>query len=154
MYVYVTHGMPLTTVDRPRNIEALRRHEIMLRTWEDEHLFDEDSHYRRVPTSVPTTTPLQRVLAHTFYNPVVSIRAEWKRIGDFAPEEVVSAVKARLDGDDDIVQQWFDGSSVLKLLTAAAGWGELVLAVEAIGGGHQDTPEVADYVKRVLGRRS
>jgi hypothetical protein len=148
--VVVTHGFPYTMKDRPANIEKLRRHQIILRTWEDEHLFDAYSHYRHFPDDVPLITPFKRFLTRTLYNPVVPLRAEWRRVGESKMEELIAAVKKGLDHDDDIIQQWFDGPDVIKLLTAATCWDEILLAVEAIGGGHEDTRDVAAYVKRVL----
>ena len=150
MYVVVTHGLPYTMKVLPPNIERLRRHEIVLRTWDDEHLFDVDSHYRYFAENVPSVTPFQLVLTRTFYNPVVRLRAEWRRVGDFNQEDLIAAVEKGLAHDDDVIQQWFDGADVIKLLTAANNWPEILLAVEAIGGGHEDIREVAAYVKRVL----
>ena len=136
--------------EKPPNIKQVRRREIVLRTWEDEHLFDSDSHYRYFADDVPTLTSFQRFLTRTFYNPVVPFCAEWQRVGNFDAKDLIAAVQVGLNHDDDIIQQWFDGSDVLKLLRTAKNWADILLAVEAIGGGHEDTPEVAAYVKRVL----
>jgi hypothetical protein len=74
----------------------------------------------------------------------------WERVGNYDPDAMVAVVERGLVNDDDIIQQWFDKSDVLNLLRSATNWNETLLAVEAIGGGHEDTPEVAAYVKRVL----
>jgi len=150
MHIVVTRGLPYTMKERPPNIEKLRRHEIALRTWEDEHLFDSNSHFRYFADDVPELTSFQRFLTRTFHNPVVPLCAKWRRVGDFDVKDLIAAVRKGLDHDDDIIQQWFDGANVVKLLKSAANWDEILLAVEAIGGGHEDTAEVAAYVKRVL----
>ena len=150
MYIYVTHGLPLTMAERPADIEKVWRSEIVIRSWEQEHLFDSTSRYRCVADDVPALTAWQRFLVGTFYNPRVPLRAEWRRVGDFAIEDLVAVVREGLEHDDDIIMQWFDGPEIIKLLESAGDWEEILLAVEAIGGGHEDTPAVADYVKRVL----
>lgn len=150
MYIYVIHGMPLTMQERPAAIDKVRRHEVITRAWEDQHLFDQNSHYRYFADDVPEISSLQSFLARTIYNPVVRVHAEWRRVGDFDQKELIAAVKKGLDHDDDIIQQWFDKNEVMKLLYVANSWDEVILAVEAIGGGHGDTSAVAAYIKRVL----
>ena len=150
MFVYVTHGVPLILKEKPRDNKQLRRREIATRTWENEHLFDAESHYQYAASNVPELTPFQGFLARTIYNPVVPLSGKWRRVGDFDASDLLTAVQVGLDHDDDIIQQWFDASDVLELLDAAKSWDETLLAVEAICGGHEDTPKVAAYVKRVL----
>lgn len=150
MYIYVTHGLPMLESERPPDIRAANRLGIMNRYWENEHLFDSTSRYRCVADESPELTALQKFLAFTVYNPVVPLRAEWRRVGDFALEDLVAVVREGLDHDDDIITQWFDGPQVIKLLRNADDWEEVLLAVEAIGGAHEVKPAVADYVKRAL----
>ena len=153
MFVVVTHGLPYAVTEMPPSIKRLRRHEIILRTWEDECVFDCESHFRYVASTVPTISSFQRFLAKTIYDPVVPFTAELQRISDFRQKDLVAAVKKGLDRDEDIIQQWFEGTDVIKLLTRASNWNEILIAVDAIGGGHEDSVDVAAYVNRVLKRK-
>lgn len=114
------------------------------------HLFDSESHYKLEVSGIPEVTPIQRFLSRTIYNPVVTISAKWQRVGEFKKEELIKAVKKGLKTDDDCIQQCFGPKEIFKFIKAAQGWDELLLAAEAIGGGHESLPEVANYVDRVL----
>lgn len=153
MFVVVTHGLPYAVTKMPPSIKKLRRREIILRTWEDECVFDSESHFQYIASKVPTISSFQRFLAKTIHNPVVPFTAELQRIGDFRQIDLLAAVKRGLDRDDDIIQQWFEGTDVVRLLTCASNWNEILLAVDAIGGGHEDSVDVAAYVNRVLKRK-
>ena len=153
MFVVLTHGLPYAVSEMPLSIKKLRRHEIILRTWEDEFVFDSESQFRYVASVMPSISPFQRFLAKTIYNPVIPFTAELQRICDFRQDDLVAAVKKGLDRDDDIIQQWFEGKDVVKLLTCASNWNEILIAVDAIGGGHEDSVDVAAYVNRVLKRK-
>ncbi len=142
--------MPRTVKEMPRNNESASRLAIVSRFWEREHLFDSESRYRRLPADAPVVTPFQRFLTWTIYNPVVPFHGEWVRDGGFDRNDLIAAVKSGLEHDDDIIQQWFDAADILKLLNAANGWDEILLAVEAISGGRETTEKVAAYVKRIL----
>lgn len=150
MFILVTDGMPCAVKEMPPNEQSASRLAVVSRFWEQQHLFDSKSRYRCIPVDVPLLTPIQRFLAWTFYNPVIPFHGEWVRVGDFDRNDLTAAVKSGLEHDDDIIQQWFEADDVLKLLNAADGWDEVLLAVEAIEGGHEVNEEVAAYVKRIL----
>ena len=153
MFVVVTHGLPYTKNALPQPITKLRRRELIRRSWEGDRVFDSESQYRYIPTIVPGVSRLQAFLAKTFYNPVVPIEAKLEKTDSFRLADMVDAVRIGLQQDDDIIQQWFTGKEIIRLLESSKDWDETLLAVEAIGGGHEDTPKVAAYVDRVLGRR-
>lgn len=150
MFIVVAYGMPYSTREMPPDNRQMRRYDIVTRTWEDNHAFDAESHYRYEVTDVPELTPLQRFLSRTCYNPNVASKAKWTRVGDFDADALIAAVRKGLEHDDDIIQQWFCADEVLQLLSSATSWNETLLAVEAIGGGHEVMPEVDAYANRVL----
>lgn len=150
MFIYVTYGMPLAEKEMPKNLFGWRRHDVLTKSWEDEHLFDSESHYMLEVTNIPELTPFQRFLARTIYNPVVPISANWQRVGEFNREDLIKAVEKGLETDDDCIQQWFEGKEIVQLLRAAKDWEELLLAAEAITGAHESELEVAEYVDQKL----
>jgi hypothetical protein len=60
-------------------------------------------------------------------------------------------LKLALKGDDDCIQQWFDGKHVIKLIEDARSFDEMLLGARAIQGDHDTDPDVMAYVKRILG---
>ena len=101
----------------------------------------------------PTSTIWQRLLAHTIYNPSVTVAAEWRKIGERKTTDIVGLVEEGLQSDDDIIQQWFDATEVIRLLTAARTWNELIIAVNCICGGHEVDDQARRFVHTVLPNR-
>jgi hypothetical protein len=148
-YITIEYGIP-RAVDSLWSLKP-NRLAIINRTWEHCHAFDAVSRYALVASDVPNVSLLQRMLAHTVYNPAVDLTSTWKRVGDFITSELLGLVREGIAKDDDIITQWFDGGKVMKLLQSASTWDELVLAVRCIGGEHETSSTVSEYAKGILG---
>ncbi len=109
----------------PQPITKLRRHELIRRSWEGESCL-------RLRIAVPLhsckrsdVSRLQAFLAKTFYyNPVVPIET---KLGEneysfFRLADLVDAVRIGLQQDDDIIQQWFTGKEIIRLLESSKDW--------------------------------
>ncbi len=126
---------------------------VMKRFWMTEHLFSSTAEYRYQVDDAPSFNWLQVVGAHTIYDPTEQLAGAWREAGPYSKAKIVTLVEEGLAHDDDIIQQWFNGDEVMQLLSATANYDELLLAVDAICGGHEVNADTAALVKRVLGRR-
>jgi hypothetical protein len=152
-YIVVDFGAPHVADSLP-NCAPRNRLAVIERTWEDVHAFDGQSRYRVDADHVPKFGTIARILAYSFYNPMlrVPVDANWTRCGQYQKSDLVSLVMKGLEHDDDSIQQWFGGDEVVKLLENAQSWDDTLLAVEAICGAHEGNSEVLNYVERVLGQ--
>ena len=126
---------------------------VLGRTWEHVHAFDDTSRYAMMIDPEPTSTIWQRLLAHTIYNPSVTVAAEWRKVGERNTTDIIALVEDGLQRDDDIIQQWFDATEVIRLLKGALTWDELMIAVNCIGGGHEVDDQARRFVHTVLPNR-
>lgn len=143
-------GAPRVSDDFPRM--GANRLAVMTRTWEQVHVFDGDSHFTVQPREIPSFGLLTRLLAHTIYNPAVPLEFDWHRCSEYRQRDIIELVERGLQRDDDIIQQWFNADEVLALLNSANSWEQMLIAVHAIGGGHEVDSKVRSYVSKVLRR--
>lgn len=147
-YIEVFFGTPHLT-------EALRdyspnRLAVMQRTWEHVHAFDEHHRYQLEIPEIPRYGPVSKIMAHVGYNPQEHIASKWIIAGDCKLSDIVNLVKCGLESDDDSIQQWFGAESIIKLLHSAKNWSEMLIAVDAITGGHEVNIKTLDYVNSIL----
>lgn len=112
--------------------------------------FDETSQYRLSVSDAPNYSPISRFLARTIYIPRVDLKCEWTFWGHYEKATIVELIGAGLKDDDDIIQQWFDADNVLRLLKGATSFDELVVAVQCVGGQHEDDEDSLQYVLRMI----
>jgi hypothetical protein len=134
------------------SLEPLRPNRLaaMATTWRSCKAFDGTSRYEPVPEREPTFGFLQRLLAHTVYNPPVGIAIDWKRTGDCDLNEIIAEVAKGLENDDDGIQQWFGTEDVLKLLRSATSFDEMVDRIECVCGGFEADERLKRIVDAVL----
>ena len=149
-YIVIEFGIP-HLADALPEYPRWNRLALLDRTWEQSFAFDGNSQYRLTVPDPPKYGLVARILAHTLYNPFIDVNSEWVRCGDYNKAALINLVHRGLEHDDDIIQQHFGGKDVIKLLSAADSWSDMMLAVKAINGSHEAYPEVRDYVQRVLG---
>lgn len=106
-----------------------------------------------VVSTPPIFTPIQTFLAKLCFNPMETVDGKWKRVGNYDRNTLIQTVKHGLETDDDIIQQWFEGPEVIKLMEASQSFAEMLLAVGAICGQHETDPEVQAFVERILGKQ-
>ena len=150
-FIIVEYGCPhlsdeLTSL-RPNRLAVLKR------SWEHVHGFDASFRYAVSPTHVPTYSFVAKLLAHTLYNPTESIEFQWQTCSPYDPSELIRLIETGLEHDDDLIQQWFDGTEILELLNAATNWETMILAIDAISGGHEVHKETEKFVLTVLPNR-
>jgi hypothetical protein len=122
------------------------------RFWEQTCAFDQDCEYRVSVNNPPSYGWVAKILAHTIYNPADPVACEWMVHGKYDPKTIFALVEAGLKDDDDIIQQWFDGEQVMKLLRAADSYARMVLAVNCVCGLHETNEEARRFVESVLGK--
>lgn len=147
--IYVSHGVPGLVDALPAYMP--NRLTILGRFWEKERAFSSSEEFAYQLDPLPTFSLLQRIGAHTVYNPRENVKGEWRPVGPYSKGRLIELVAAGLETDDDIIQQWFDGDDVLRLLEAAQTYDDVLLAVGAIGGGHEVDELTAAFVRSVLG---
>ena len=151
-FIVVTHGYPYSTQAKPSGLTHLRRRDVIHKSWLSDHLFNSEAHFQYCPNKLPSVGSFSNFLWRTIYNPIVPVDIQWERIGDFSNAALTDAVQRGLETDDDIIQQWFDGDQVIRMLEYAKNWDETVLAVATISGAHEVDERSLDYVHSVLGR--
>lgn len=151
-YILVQHGCPDVVDELPAYHP--NRLAVLARTWEHVHAFDDTSRYALTIDSEPTSTIWQRLLAHTFHNPSIAVAAEWRKTGERSTADIIALVEDGLKHDDDVIQQWFDATEVLRLLKAARTWDELLMAVNCISGRHETDDQARRFVHTVLPDRT
>jgi hypothetical protein len=149
--ILVECGMPQLVDELPTM--KPNRLGVIGRFWEHVHAFDSAHEYAYRVANPPKFNWLQVALAHVAYSPREHLRGEWVRVGPYRKEALIDYVSQGLEVDDDIIQQWFGASSVLRLLQAASTFDEMLLAVHAVCGGHEVSSETLAYVERILGDR-
>jgi hypothetical protein len=124
---------------------------VIKKFWQGFEAYDVNGRYQMVVADPPVFNALQTFLAHLCYNPMEQLDGKWERIGDYDPARLIQTVRTQLETDDDIIQQWFESSDVIKLLESAKSFDEMMLAVKAICGEHETDKEVMAYVQSILG---
>ena len=151
MYVITEYGIPHVTEElkpfSPNRLAAMKA------TWLNCSAFDGVSRYEARPNRPPAFTSVQRFLAHTVYNPMTDIELEWHVVGDCDLSDILAEVEKGLETDGDIIQQWFDGKEVMKLLRSANSFEELVDRVRCICGEFEGDSRLEKIVESVLGPR-
>ena len=143
-YIQIYKGMPSLSVE----LENFSCNRLALITWEDEYAYDEKYKWRNVVHKIPKYSFIQKILAHTLWNPQENIESSWEKVGEYKLSEIVEYISLGLEDDDDIIQQWFGGDDVLKLLQSANNFDEIMIAVRAICGEHETHKEVKLYVEK------
>ncbi len=150
MYIVTDFGVPYVAKElrpfRPNRLAAIQA------TWAQCRAFDEKHWYEAVPNHVPKFSILQRLLAHTVYNPLAEIEVEWRIAGETSLPEIVAEVQKGLEWDDDGIQQWFGADEVLKLLRSATTFDEMLDRVECVCGGFEVDGRLRKTVDDVLGK--
>jgi hypothetical protein len=124
----------------------------MRRSWTGWWAFDAEKSYRCVPSHEPKVSLLEKMLAHTVYNPKTDVMCRWEASGPCDLSVIVAEVERGLESDDDIIQQWFGAEDVLKLLRSARNFDEMVDAARCVCGDFEYDPRLEAVVERVLGR--
>jgi hypothetical protein len=150
--ICIQDGAPWITTEFPAYPHS-NRLGVANRFWERAHVFSKTKEYAFRLGTYPRLTRLQIVLARTIFNPVQRVDGQWVEVGSYDRSRVVSIVRAGLEHDDDIIQQWFTADEVIKLLEASTSYEEMLAAADAIDGGCEGNPETRAYVERVLGRK-
>jgi len=118
-YIVVQYGCPNVANDLPKY--HANRLAVLGRTWEQVHAFDDTSRYAMVIDPEPTSTILQRLLAHTIYNPSVAVAAEWRKVGKRSTTDIIALVEGVI--------------SLRRQNVEVFSWASSGLAVSRIGPG-------------------
>jgi hypothetical protein len=150
MFIVVEYGVPYAD---PSLCEGgpLNRLALMERSWMHCCAFDARQRYRGVPSHEPKVSLVERMLAHTVYNPKTDVTLRWEACGPCELPEIIAEVERGLESDDDFIQQWFGAEDVLKLLRSASTFDEMVDAVRCVCGEFEKDSRLRAIVDRVLG---
>ena len=124
---------------------------VIKRDWERSKAWDRASKYILDPVEEIRFSVIQRVLAHTVYDPVVAIQCDWQEVGACNLQEIIAEVELGLESDDDIIQQWFCADDVLTLLRSATTFEEMCDRVECVRGGFEADDRLRNIVVDLLG---
>lgn len=151
MFIVTEYGVPHVTKElrayRPDCLSAMKI------SWSHCKAFDAESRYEPKPNGMPSFSVLQRILAHTIYNPSSRIQVDWQVAGESSLAEIIAEVEKGLEKDDDIIQQWFGADDVLKLLRSACTFDEMLDRVECLCGGFELDDRLREIVDDVLGKQ-
>jgi hypothetical protein len=148
-YIVTYSGVPHVTSEllpmQPNTLAAIKRVWATSRAWSRVSAFTAHE-----PDGLQISL-VRRLLAHTFYNPKLGIKLEWERQGPTNLQDIVAEVERGLESDDDLIQQWFGASDVLRLLRSATSFEEMVDRVECVCGGFETDERLRGIVESVLG---
>lgn len=150
MFITISYGIPSIE----QELASLRpnRLAVMKKVWEHSKAFDGTSVYQPLPDRLPELSVIQRLLAHTVYNPAAQASIGWQRTGDCRLEDIVAEVATGLETDDDIIQQFMDADNVLKLLRSATSFEEMVDRVRCVCGEFEGNERLQGMMEAVLGK--
>jgi len=66
-----------------------------------------------------------RLLAHTFYNPVIDVEPEWTMQGNYGLQELQAVINQCVDKDDDIITQFVDADTIKAAVLKANSFDDL-----------------------------
>lgn len=151
-YIVIEYGNPRVT--HKLTPYAPNRLSAMGRSWAHCRAFDEVSRYEARPEREPSFSLLQRLLAHTIYNPPAGVQVGWQVAGACSLKEIIEEVERGLEIDDDIIQQWFSAEDVLRILRSAKTFDEMVDRVRYVCGEFETDDRLREIVDIVLGKRA
>lgn len=96
-------------------------------------MFYDSERYRWSIESVETgakATFLNKLLAHTFYNPSVKFIPHWRKEGKYELDELKSLYIKAVQQDDDILTQYVDGDELIQRVSAAKSIKDLIAVAE------------------------
>ena len=150
-YIVLESGVPLAVNELPGFMAT--RLGVMAKFWECNSAYDEYGLYKQIVSDPPQINTIQRFLAHLCYNPMMTVNGKWEKVGEYSKSNLIATVSKALETDDDIIQQWFEGPQVMKLMEESKTFEEMFKAVQAICGEHETDKEVLAYVEKVLGKQ-
>ena len=148
-FIHVSCGVPRPVKALP--LLASTRLGVMARFWKDEHAFSAEASYEYRVAQEPTYNWLQKAAAHIAFNPSAPLAGEWVVVGPYSRDRLIAIVKQGLATDDDVAQQWFAAAEIIQLLAGASSFPQMLLAADAISGGHEVNAETRAYVEQILG---
>ena len=132
MYIIIEYGAPHLSNELTESTP--NRLAIMTKSWENCYAFDKDFEYTLKPSQNKTFSLLDKLLAHTFYNPKEDIKYVWQKEGAFKLEKAKNLILKGLEEDDDIIQQHLDGKSIIALMEKAIDFKSLQKTIAIICG--------------------
>ncbi len=153
-FIFIYRGVPCVMDELP-SWDRICALSLLSHCWESAFAFDIERSYTVRVSDVPELGFWRKLLARTIYNPMSSceINGEWVPQGDCDLKQIVSLIRDGLEHDDDIIQQWFGADDIIRLLEEADSYDNMVIAVDAICGGHEVNDQTRCYVDNVLGCR-
>ena len=148
-FITVFGGIPAVSDQLPDSNP--NRLGVMSSFWDHMIAYDKDYAWHIVVKDVPSFSFLQRVLAHTFWNPEVVVDSAWEIRGEYSLSEVKQRIEVGLETDDDIIQQWFGADKVMLLVNSASDFSQLADAIRCICGEFETCGRLRALVDRVLG---
>jgi len=150
MYIITEYGIPSVeeSLDpfRPNRLAAMKG------SWRRCKAFDAKYQYVAAAGLEPSFTWIQKLLAHTFYNPSEDYEVSWSSSGNYDLDDIIAEVEIGLETDDDLIQQWFEADDVLKLLRSATNYDEMVDRVRCVCGEFESDSRLQSIVDSVLGK--
>jgi hypothetical protein len=91
------------------------------RWWNGVRFFHSDGFVYEIESATPERPlgAVSKFLAMTVYNPSLQFRYSYRRLGEYALEELRNAVGAAIREDDDILTQFEEEDELLRRLAAA-----------------------------------
>jgi len=149
IFIVTEYGIPRVAEElkpySPNRLAAMKA------SWSQCKAFDGTSRFEPKLKQELSFSTVQRLLAHTIYNPSAGVRVEWAITGVCTLAEIVAEVEKGLGEDDDIIQQWFGAGVVLTLLRSATTFDEMVDRVRCICGEFETDDRLRRIVDHVLG---
>jgi hypothetical protein len=103
--------------------------------WRGVRFFHRDGRCYEVASAVPVRplSPVSKLLAHTVYNPRLTVRYEYRATGAYDLRELQQALTEAIDTDDDVLTQFHDADELKRRLALARSFDDVVAVVDFAG---------------------
>jgi hypothetical protein len=98
------------------------------RWWDGARFFHRDGACYEIAsaTTEQPLAPLSEILSHTFYNPRLTVRYEYRSVGAYELDTLKKALNEAVDNDDDILAQFHEADEIKARLRLARSFDDVV----------------------------
>jgi hypothetical protein len=123
-------------------LETVGRHTALgyhKRWWNGVRFFHSDGFLYEIENAEPERSlgAVSKLLAMTVYNPWLQLRYTYRKVGEYALEELRDAVGAAIREDDDILTQFEGEDELLRRLSTAESFRAIAAVIRRGVGGYE-----------------
>lgn len=122
--IYIEKGVDILTGEYP--LDRVTLYGYIKHKVDDTTYYDKDGFKWRSDIYAQKPSFLKKLLAKTFYNPLIKVERTWIKIGPYALPELIEKVNRCIDLDDDVLTQFIDASELKTKVSQSETFNGLV----------------------------